>query len=410
MSTNGFTRKLAAIFSADVVGYSRLMSDDEAATVGTLTAFRGAMADLILQHRGRVVDSPGDNLLAEFPSVVDAVQCAVAVQKEFKTRNADLPDHRKMEFRIGINLGDVIEDGDRIYGDGVNIAARLESLADPGGVCISRTAYDQIEDKLPLGYQYLGEKKVKNIPKPVRAYRVLLEPQEKPREDRDSRIFSEELPEFRDRAGHFDRPEQRVRFYRNLANFLEGMGWSRKSQQKLRQKETEEMRRMAGAGVRPGDIPEDSLTAEELLERRVEVKLNFYRRLYFFLGLGGLLLIIDLLTSPGKLWFFWPLLPLGLLLVLYWTRYLAFTGEKWEKIREGRGEPSIRFYRGLIIFLCVGAFFLTINLLSSPNKLWFFWPLLPIGFGLLMRWGRTRTAGMRDKLKAAEKRRQGGED
>jgi len=170
-------RRLAAIFSADVRDYSRLMRDDETATVRTLTAYRGTMVTLIKQHHGRVVDSPGDNLLAEFASVVDGVQAATAIQKELKVRNARLPKNRKMEFRIGINLGDIIVEGDRIYGDGVNIAARLEGLADPGGICISRTAYDQIEDKLPLAYEYLGEKTVKNIPRPIRAYRVLIEPE-----------------------------------------------------------------------------------------------------------------------------------------------------------------------------------------------------------------------------------------
>jgi formylglycine-generating enzyme required for sulfatase activity/class 3 adenylate cyclase len=176
MATEDFKRKLSAIFSADVVGYSRLMAEDEALTVKTITAYREVMGALIKQHRGRVIDSPGDNLLAEFASVVDAVQCAVAIQKEFHTRNAELPENRRMVFRIGINLGDVIEEEDRIYGDGVNIAARLEALADPGGICVSKTAFDQIETKLPLGYEYLGEQPVKNIPKPVGAYRVLMEP------------------------------------------------------------------------------------------------------------------------------------------------------------------------------------------------------------------------------------------
>ena len=176
MAPEEFKRKLTAVFSADVVGYSRLMSADEAATVKTLTTYREIMASLIKQHRGRVVDSPGDNVLSEFASVVDAAQCAVAVQKEFQSRNADLPEERRMVFRIGINLGDVIEEDERIYGDGVNVAARLEALCDPGGICISKTAFDQIESKLPLGYEYLGEQTVKNIPKPVGAYRVLMEP------------------------------------------------------------------------------------------------------------------------------------------------------------------------------------------------------------------------------------------
>src|SRR2546422_2343536 len=130
-------RKLTAILSADVKGYSRLMGEDEEATIRTLTAYREVMTTLIGRHRGRVVDSPGDNLLAEFASVVDAVQCAVEIQQELKVKNAELPAHRRMEFRIGINLGDVIVEGERIYGDGVNIAARVEGLAEPGGLCIS---------------------------------------------------------------------------------------------------------------------------------------------------------------------------------------------------------------------------------------------------------------------------------
>ncbi|MCU0591647.1 MAG: adenylate/guanylate cyclase domain-containing protein [Desulfobacterales bacterium] len=176
MEPKGFHRKLTAILSADVAGYSRLMQDDEAATVKTLEAYKQIISDLVKQHRGRVVDSPGDNLLAEFASVVDAVQCAVATQKELQARNTELSENRKMQFRIGVNLGDVIEEESRIYGDGVNIAARLESLADPGGICVSKTAFDQIETKLPFGYEFLGEQTVKNIAKPVGAYRVVLEP------------------------------------------------------------------------------------------------------------------------------------------------------------------------------------------------------------------------------------------
>jgi len=127
-------RKLSGILSADAAGYSRLMQEDEASTIVTLAESKELMANLIQQYRGRVVDAPGDNLLAEFGSVVDAVECAVKIQQELKTKNSQLPDNRKMEFRIGINLGDVVEDGQNIYGDGVNIAARVESLADGGGI------------------------------------------------------------------------------------------------------------------------------------------------------------------------------------------------------------------------------------------------------------------------------------
>jgi adenylate cyclase len=176
MTTLDVKRKLAAIFSADVKGYSRLMEDDEEATVRTLTAYREVMGGLVEQHRGRVVDSPGDNMLAEFVSVVDAVQGAIEIQRELGTRNAELPPHRRMEFRIGINLGDVVVEGERLYGDGVNIAARVEGLADSGGISISGTVHEHIENKLDLGYEFLGEQKVKNITKPVQVYRVRMEP------------------------------------------------------------------------------------------------------------------------------------------------------------------------------------------------------------------------------------------
>jgi adenylate cyclase len=175
MATGDVKRKLSAIFSADVEGYSRLMGEDELATIETLTLHKEIMGKLIRQYRGRVVDSTGDNLLAEFASVVDAVQCAVEVQQVLSSKNETLPENRRMYFRIGINLGDVVEEGEVIYGDGVNVAARVESLAEGGGISISGTAYDQLGKKLPLGYEYLGEQTVKNIEKPVRVYRVLTE-------------------------------------------------------------------------------------------------------------------------------------------------------------------------------------------------------------------------------------------
>jgi TolB-like protein/class 3 adenylate cyclase len=172
MADEGFKRKLAAILSADVEGYSRLMDDDEEATVRTLTSYRSAITDLVQQYRGRVVDSPGDNILADFTSVVDAVNCAVEIQRDLAERNAELPDNRKMQFRIGVNLGDVIDEDGRIYGDGVNIAARVESMAEAGSICISGRAFDQVANKLGLGYENLGEHQVKNISTPIRVYRV----------------------------------------------------------------------------------------------------------------------------------------------------------------------------------------------------------------------------------------------
>ncbi len=173
--TKDFQHKLTAILSADVVGYSRLMGDDEGATVKTLETYKGVMSSLIKQHRGRVVDSPGDNLLSEFVSVRDAVRCAVEIQKVITIRNSEFPENRWMQFRIGINLGDVITEGNRIYGDGVNVAARIESLADAGGICLSRSAYDQVKGKIDIKYDYLGEHEVKNIDEPVRVYKVLMD-------------------------------------------------------------------------------------------------------------------------------------------------------------------------------------------------------------------------------------------
>ena len=176
MADEGFKRKLAAILSADVEGYSRLMEDDEEATVRTLPSYRTAITDLVQQFRGRIVDTPGDNILAEFISVVDSVNCAVEIQRELAERNAELPNNRRMMFRIGVNLGDVIEEEGRIYGDGVNIAARVESLAEAGGICISGRVHDQVENKLGLEYKDLGKHEVKNISRPIQVYRVLSYP------------------------------------------------------------------------------------------------------------------------------------------------------------------------------------------------------------------------------------------
>jgi len=176
MEQEGFKRKLTAILSADVKEYSRLMGQDERSTIRTLKAYKEAMTILIQEYKGRVVDCPGDNLLAEFGSVVDAVNCAVEIQRDLAEKNAELPSVRQMEFRIGINLGDVVEEKDCIYGDGVNIAARIEGLADGGGICISGTAYDQVVDKLGLEYEFLGKREVKNIERPVRVYHVLSYP------------------------------------------------------------------------------------------------------------------------------------------------------------------------------------------------------------------------------------------
>ena len=167
------TRRLAAILAADVAGYSRLMGADEEGTLERLKALRRELLDpKIAGHRGRIVKTTGDGLLVEFPSVVDAVRCAVAVQQAMAERNAGVAPDNRIELRIGINLGDVIVEGDDLYGEGVNIAARIEALADAGGVFVSNTVHDHVRDRLPFVFDDLGDQQVKNIARPVRVYRV----------------------------------------------------------------------------------------------------------------------------------------------------------------------------------------------------------------------------------------------
>ncbi len=175
MNQDGVSRRLAAILAADVVGYSRLMGTDETGTLARLKAHRRELIDPeIAAHHGRIVDAVGDGVLVEFASVVDAVNCAARVQHEMARRNADMPPDRRMEFRIGINLGDIISDGDDIHGDGVNIAARLEALSAAGGICISGVVFDQVKNKTECAFEDLGPQQMKNIKDPVRAYRVVL--------------------------------------------------------------------------------------------------------------------------------------------------------------------------------------------------------------------------------------------
>ena len=174
MAENTTQRKLTAILSMDVKGYSKLMGDDDESTVNTITAYRRIIADLIKHHQGRVVDTPGDNILAEFSGALNAVNSAIEIQQRLAIENGKLPSNRRMDFRVGINLGDVLHKDERIYGDGVNVAARIESLADPGGISISRGVFDQVKKKAHQGFEYMGEHEVKNISEPVRIYRVLL--------------------------------------------------------------------------------------------------------------------------------------------------------------------------------------------------------------------------------------------
>jgi class 3 adenylate cyclase len=327
MTDKDLKRKLAAILSADVKDYSRLMREDEVATIRTLTAYREVMTTLIKQHYGRVVDSVGDNLLAEFASVVDAVQGAIAIQKEVKTQNARLPEGRKMLFRIGINLGDLVVEGDRIYGDGVNLAARLEALADPGGICISRTAYDQIEDKLPLGYEYLGEKTVKNTVKPVRAYKVVFDP---------------------------EKDTIRVKI----------KTWAKQ--------------RQAG----PEDL--DKLKESEQTEKRHRYIIinNIRLRKHFLVYVVVIvfLFIVNMLTWNGVIWFHWPALGWGLLL------YLAMINSAKNNGATRKERAKIRIHKHLVTYLGVIGFLFMINMLTWNGTIWFHWPALGWGLLLFFHW------------------------
>src|ERR1700694_5043247 len=168
-------RRLAAIFAGDIAGYSRLMGADEEGTLRQLKAHRKELVDpKITEHRGRIVKTTGDGMLVEFVSVIDAVRCAVDIQRGMIDRNVGVPAENRIEFRVGINVGDIISDANDIYGDGVNVAARLEALAEPGGIMVSRNVYDQVRDKLNFGFEDMGEQTVKNIARPIGVHRVSL--------------------------------------------------------------------------------------------------------------------------------------------------------------------------------------------------------------------------------------------
>jgi class 3 adenylate cyclase len=351
MAQKDLKRKLAAILSADVTEYSRLMRDDETATIRTLTTYRKVMTALIKQHHGRVVDAVGDNLLAEFASVVDAVQGAVAIQKEITSRNVQMPESRRMLFRIGINLGDLVVEGDRIYGDGVNIAARLEALADPGGICISRTAFDQIEDKLPLGYEYLGEKTVKNIVKPVRAYRVLLEPEEA--------------------TPSVNKTEQARRSKRHEK--IEGKTKRRRTKQEKRDKHYEDKLKKSGTKLKVWDSN------------------WFHKHLRIYGGVIGFLFIVNMLTWGGSIWVQWPALGWGLLIFLKWVNTDKKNGVRY------KDKAKIRLHKHLGTYLSVIGFLFIVNMLTWGGSIWVQWPALGWGLLLFLHWAKDSNASSRRK-------------
>ncbi len=401
MNEEQVQRKLAAIFLADVAGYSRLMRDDEMATFNTLSAYRDVTINLIRQHRGRVVDTSGDTVLAEFSSVVDAMQSAVSIQKELKARNAELPEHRKMEFRIGINIGDVIQEGDRIYGDGVNIAARLETLAEPGGICISRMAYDQIESKLPLGYEYMGEQVAKNISKPIHAYRVIIEPQNRSRQKGET-----ERREFKRNHQHSSQEfsaERIEQSFQRVKGHLKDFAKDIKEDEQL----GETFQEIKG---RFRTFADDMAGSPERRQRALH-NLIQNKHLRLFLGVACFLFLINAFTAFGRWWFQYPLVSIGLAVYLHWLKTSFFTPEKVKAMRqrllqkelarldpksrgseegkeraEKQANAHVRFYNHLYVYVGINAFLLLINLLTNPFNWWFHFPLLGWGIGLFFHW------------------------
>ncbi len=271
--TTTVERKLTTILCADVAGYSRLMEQDEEGTLASLKSARSVFNAQITDHGGRLINMTGDAIIAEFPSVVNAVHCAVAIQNQMSDLHEQNEFAVALHFRIGLNLGDVMIEGDDIFGDGVNIAARLEALAPTGGICISGTVYDHVKGKFPAGFDYLGERKVKNIDGAVSVYTLQLAEAEKssppPKMDADAASAADETHE------------------------------------------------------------------EKELRRQIKRQASFYRRCLTMGVLVIFLFIINMITSPGTLWFFWPALPILFTLTLNGFRVFSKThfSDEWERRR-----------------------------------------------------------------------------
>ena len=271
MAADNVERKLTTVLVADVAGYSRLMDGDEEATLATLSDYREAFAGLIERHRGAIINSAGDSLLADFPSVVEAVQRAVEVQQELGGRNADLPQGRRLDFRIGVNLGDVMVRGGDLFGEGINVAARLQEIAQPGGICVSGSVYDQVRNKLSLGFEFLGPRAVKNI--------------------------AEEVPVYRLQTGA----------------------------------EVDIEAELPGSAAPRGRGP----SVEDRAQREVLRLRRFYRTLTWYGSLIGFLFVINMLTSPFSWWWYWPALGLGIPLAFQALRVFnpvdRLLGHDWEE-------------------------------------------------------------------------------
>ena len=272
-------RKLSTIFCADVAGYSRLMDADEAGTMDRLRQYRLAMRGLIERHDGRVVNTWGDAVIAEFASPVEAVQAAVEVQHELADRNNGVPEDRAMRFRIGVNLGDVMVENHDLYGEGVNIAARLQALAEPGGVVISGTVYELVRKKFGIGFEFVGDQSVKNIDEPVPSYKLVLEGDPRPAQQ-------EPANPARSRARPHGKSEQR--------------------------------QEPSAGTVPPSATPSRSTPkADPLPEKAISKFRSLPRRARFALSMIGFFFLINLFTGMGAIWFQWPSIPF--ILMLFWS-------------------------------------------------------------------------------------------
>jgi class 3 adenylate cyclase len=302
-------RKLTTIFSADVQGYSRLMETDEEGTLTTLKQYRDAMGRLIMSHGGRVVNTWGDGLLAEFPSVVEAVRAAIDVQNELATRNAGRPTATRMVFRIGINLGDVIVEGDDIYGDGVNVAARLQTQAEPGGIVISNTVYDQVRNKVTVSFEFLGNLSVKNMAEDVPSYAVKVgesssraEPKGAPvSAPQPAPVSAESSPPAGSVAGHGRHPRSRLAVLAIIGAGLVVVNL------------------LTGAGVFWAKWPLLALALVGAL--RCAKSGQFGDCGIATLVVIGLFIVgINLLSWHGEFWAVWPLLGLAIAAGIRWVR------------------------------------------------------------------------------------------
>ncbi|HEY0800302.1 MAG TPA: adenylate/guanylate cyclase domain-containing protein [Steroidobacteraceae bacterium] len=288
MTDDKVKRRLTTVLCADVHGYSRLMGADEAGTLGTLRRYRSAIAGLVERHDGRIVNTWGDAVIAEFASVVEAVQCAVEIQQEISKQDSDPPHANQMRFRIGINLGDVMVDGSDIFGDGVNIAARLQDLAEPGGVVISASVYDQVHDKLSLGFDCLGQRQMKNVA-PVISYRVAM--------------------------GGRAAGQHSFRVYEGPIPQAGAVAASEAGAQQTR------------------DRYEPSTWTNSISDRLA----NLPRPIAATLTVSGFLILVNVFTGLHRIWFHWPvaaLLFIGILRTVLWRRPASDRNEDRRRRRE----------------------------------------------------------------------------